>query len=263
MVRKFRAIVETSTEPKDHEVIWFYEGKLRYWGNGAWEPFLDIDAIEVNYKTVEDESLSTVEEALDKLLYVTPEISSFTIEPSGPYERGNIIINPKFKWEYNKDYIVEQKFEDNSIPLSTQEVTLNRNITEDTTFTLSASDGTNTVTKTISIEFTDFIYFGTMVESGGFCSQDKIASAENSFTVVADPETYDFRWNLSIWIFIPYSLDLKTIWHNNIDSTDAFVKIDDYIMYPSLNKSHTIDHVVGSLYVSKQVNLGKVELKLT
>ena len=101
-MRKFRAIVETNIEPEDHNVLWYWKGKLLYWGNDAWEPFLLVDAIEIPYKTEEDKSITTVQGALDKLLYVVPEVISFTLNEAGTYERGTIISTLNFSWDYNK-----------------------------------------------------------------------------------------------------------------------------------------------------------------
>jgi len=50
-----------------------------FWDNGGWRPFHLIDAVEVSYSSEEAEEVKTVHEALDKLLYVTPKISSFTL----------------------------------------------------------------------------------------------------------------------------------------------------------------------------------------
>lgn len=70
-MRKFRAIVQSSIEPQDHEVIWQWNGKLFYWNDG-WEPLHTLDASEIAYEYEEAEGVENVAQALDKLLYVTP-----------------------------------------------------------------------------------------------------------------------------------------------------------------------------------------------
>ena len=49
-MRKVRAIVESAVEPQDHEVIWYYKGKLLRYDNGGWQPFHTLDASEIAYK---------------------------------------------------------------------------------------------------------------------------------------------------------------------------------------------------------------------
>lgn len=43
-MRKFRAIVQTPKEPMDHEVLWIWDGTLRFWNNDGWEPVVDVQA---------------------------------------------------------------------------------------------------------------------------------------------------------------------------------------------------------------------------
>ncbi len=63
MIRKFRAIIQTSKEPEDHEVLWYWRGKLLYWENGEWQPFHIIDLSEIPY-----DDIHNTKEFLDKLV---------------------------------------------------------------------------------------------------------------------------------------------------------------------------------------------------
>ena len=42
-MRRFRTIIQTPSEPQDHQVLWYHEGKLLYFENGAWIPLLSTD----------------------------------------------------------------------------------------------------------------------------------------------------------------------------------------------------------------------------
>ena len=42
-MKKYRAIVKSSIEPQDHEVIWEFKNKLYHWLNGDWKPFIISD----------------------------------------------------------------------------------------------------------------------------------------------------------------------------------------------------------------------------
>lgn len=104
-MRRFRAIIETHIEPEDHEVLWYNKGKLLYWGNDAWEPFILMNAEDIPYINKEDKHMDTVQGALDELLYVYPKITSFTLEQPNTYEKGSIVNTLDFSWSYNKESI--------------------------------------------------------------------------------------------------------------------------------------------------------------
>ncbi len=222
-MRRFRAIIQTDKEPKDHEVIWYYKGKLLYFNEGKWEPFLLVDALEIPYKTEEDESISTVQEALDKLLYKPIGITSFILEQAGVYERGTIISSLSFSWNYNKKAIREQKLDIDGtysssmiIPNTTRQTKLYMDIKEDTIFTLSVRDSTNTVNSMSYIEFQDYIYYGTRNLSGTSLSRNKISPLNNEFTIKTNIGEY-------VWIFIPDSSGFTKIWSDNMDHTTDFI----------------------------------------
>lgn len=249
-MRRFRAIIETHIEPEDHEVLWYYKGKLLYWGNEAWEPFLLVDAIEIPYETEEDESISTVQEALDKLLYVFPKISSFTLKQAGTYENGSTISTLDFSWSYNKKLIRAQKLDDIAIPPTIRQARLNRDIKVNSTFTLWGSDGTNAVTATASIRFVNYMYYGTQNAEGTSLKRSKLNPSVGGLTVIANAGEY-------IWIFLPKSSGFTKIWHNNVDSTDDFVREEtDFLTDTGL-------HIPGTFYVSKNHSLNSVTLKFT
>lgn len=160
MIRKFRAIVQTPKEPQDHEVLWYWKGKVLFWNNGEWQPFHLIDAAEVAYTSEEAEDVNTVHEALDKLLYVTPKINTFTLRQAGTYERGTTISTLDFSWSYNKKLIRKQRLDGIDLVPTIRQASIQKDIASNTSFTLWASDGTNEVTASTSIRFVDYIYYG-------------------------------------------------------------------------------------------------------
>lgn len=249
-MRRFRAIIETPTEPLDHEVLWYYKKKLLYWGNEAWEPFLLVDAIEIPYETEEDESITTIQGALDKLLYVMPKITSFTLKQAGTYENGAVISTLDFSWSYNKKLIREQRLDDFVMPPTIRQARLNRDIKSNTTFTLWGSDGTNSVSSTASIKFVNYLYYGVQDADGNSLRRYKVNPSSAGLTVVANANEY-------IWIFIPKTAGFTKIWHNNVDSTDEFIKSDVNF------KTDTNLSIAGTLYVSKNHSLNSVTLKFT
>lgn len=247
-MRRFRAIIETPIEPEDHEVLWYYQGGLLYWSNEAWEPFLLTDSIK--YETEEDDNIISVKDALDKLLYVYPKINYFTLDQAGIYENGTIISTLDFSWEYNKKAIKEQKLNDKSIPLTVRQAKLNRNIVDNNTFTLWGSDGTNSVSATASIKFIDFMYYGVQDAEGNSLTRSKLNPSIGGLTIVANTGEY-------IWIFLPKSSGFTKIWHNNVDSTDDFIKKEiNFLNDKGL-------YIPGTFYISKNHSLNNVTLKFT
>lgn len=254
MIRRFRAIIESTTEPEDHEILWYNKGDLFYWEHHKWKPFLDFDATEISYINDEDTSISTIGEALDKLLYVFPVIKNFTLKQSGTYERGFTINNLDFSWQYNKNIIKEQSLNclgsTIKLPIEVRDYSLNKTITTNTSFILEMSDGKNTTSATKNINFIEYIYYGTKLKNNENTKKLKISPANKGLTITAKTNEY-------IWIFIPKSAGFTKIWYNNVDSTDDFTY---------KNHTYTSDtniQVEGILYTSKNHSLNEVALKFT
>ena len=248
MIRKFRAIVQTPKAPQDHEVLWYWKGKVLFWNNGEWQPFHLIDAMEVEYTSEEAEEVKTVQEALDKLLYVTPKINNLTLKQAGTYERGVTISSLDFSWSYNKKLIRKQRLDGLDLVPTIRQATIEKDITSNTSFTLWASDGTNEVTASTSIRFVDYIYYGVQNSEGVSLRRQKINSS--GITITANANEY-------IWIFIPRSTGYTKLWHNNVDSTDNFV------YEPTNFETDTNLSIAGTFYVSKNHSLNSVTLKFT
>lgn len=249
MLRKFRAIVQSNTEPQDHEVIWQWKGKLLYWNNG-WEPLHTLEAEEIAYEYEEAEGVENLAQALDKLLYVEPKITSFVLSQSGTYENGIIVSSQDFTWSYNKKLIREQRINGIEItPVTTRSFHNNNPIKSNTTFTLWATDGVNEVTASTSIRFVNYLYYGTIKDKIEV-KRAKVNPSTGGITITAGEDEY-------IWIFIPKTAGYTTIWHNNVDSTD------DFTYEPIKFETDTGLNIDGTFYISKNHSLNEVTLKFT
>lgn len=125
-------------------------------------------ASEAEFVSYDNESLpsvTNVEECLDaiiaKIYYVNPSITSFTCNPSRTaYEMGEKVTSVTFTWTYNKDMVSQTltgcDLADETVRTATYSTEFNSN----KTFTLSASDGTESATRSITISFRDKVYFG-------------------------------------------------------------------------------------------------------
>ena len=145
------------------------EGKLQYNGTtiGGDGGASTADAVEYINDTI---SSTNVEEALNKLIsdfyYVKPSVTSFTATPNGgTFEIGTTITAPiTFNWAYNKD-ITTQTLTDCILTDNTvRTATYNSDISSNKTFTLSANDGQNNVSKNISYSFTNKVWYGSAAE---------------------------------------------------------------------------------------------------
>lgn len=102
-----------------------------------------------------------VQEALDSLLYVNPKINFFD-NGFGIVEKGAVLETVDLQWGFNKPMVSA------SINLGIGDVSgleyyehVDQNITQNRTYTLTASDGTNSVSRNTTITFKNKMYWGT------------------------------------------------------------------------------------------------------
>ena len=144
------------------------------------------DSKDVLYDVKVEPSIDNVRSALDKLFakvyYIKPQITSFVANPTGGlFEKGETITAPTFTWAYNKD-IKTQTLTDIVLTDNTDRTaTFGNDITTNKTFTLSASDGENTVTKSISYKFVDPIYTG-VVANGTVIDEATLTGLDKEIT---------------------------------------------------------------------------------
>lgn len=261
-MRKFRAIVETLKEPEDKEVLWYYKKVLYYYNNGNWEKFVADASIEnitltadkVSYQNDDNLDITNVQEALDKLLYVEPKITSFTVPQAGIYENGTVLTNFDFSWKLNKS-VVKQTLQWGSqstynVPVKSNNITIGAvRQSTDITFTLTVTDiKSNTASASANVKFVDYIYYGSL-KNDNYTKLGKIPGTSNSFNV-------DIGEGENLWIFIPNSSGYKKIVFNNTDSTNDF---------GSTSISYATDintKVSGLRYVSNNTSFGSITLTL-
>ena len=188
---------------------------------------------------------ANVEEALNKLIadfyYVAPSVTSFTASPSGGvFEIGTTISAPiTFNWNYNKD-ITTQTLTDCTLADETvRTATYNTDITTNKTFTLSANDGKNNVSKSISYTFVNPFYVGvsatdTVTETDIIALTKKVeAKGNKTINYTTSQSHMVFAYNSS------YGSITKIIDKNGFDVTGSFVKSTvsvnsvDYYVYVS------------------------------
>lgn len=161
------------------------------------------------YTTRENENIHNVKEALDILLYKDLQISQFTVTPNEA-EIGEVINELVYNWSYNK-FINSQQFDGSTVDLSIRSKTLTNNINTTTSKTLTATDGTKSVSKTATITFKYGKYYGvsTTNPTSKFIisnfTRNLNLSKGSTFTVNATDGQY-------IYLLVPESMsDIKFV----------------------------------------------------
>lgn len=142
----------------------------------------------------------TVAQALDELLYVAPQITSFTNNVN-TVEIGQTITSVTFNWTLNKTMTSVTLNNEPQSTTSPGTASLSgQSIKTNTTYTLTASDGKNSVKKTTSISFQNKRYWGigTVTSSGevnnefvlGLSGSEFATSKADTFTVNAGAGQY-------------------------------------------------------------------------
>ena len=116
------------------------------------------NASEINYFTESDTNISTVKDALDKLLYVPLNINLIS-DKSTTLEIGTTINSVVFSWTYNKN-IVSQKFNNEALEADLRSYIYNTPFSSNKSFKLEANDGESDFNKNISFNFLNGRYWG-------------------------------------------------------------------------------------------------------
>ena len=196
----------------------------------------DIDfsgnAEDVTYNNPNYSELTNIDLALDKILdklyYVKPSITSFNMSPSTTqYEKGQTVSSLSFTWSYNKN-ITSQSLSNCSITLSDRKATYSTPITSNKSFTLTCSDGENTVSASKNITFFDKIYWGSKAE--GTINSAFILSLSNGKFATAKAGTYSMTVATGEYGYIamPTSFGvLSSVWIGGFEATvDDMGEID-------------------------------------
>lgn len=246
MIRKFRAIVQSNTEPEDHEVVWAYKGKLLKYEAAAWGPIHELEVDEIPYTTEEDPSIKTLKDVLDNLTYNYPTVT-FKLAQSGTYEKGTVITKQEFSWVYSKSdsLLVSQSINGHNLDTTLRAITTNENISTNTTWTIKIYDGKNTASASVSISFVEYLYYCTGTE----LTTMKKATG-NTVSVVAGEGEY-------IYVFVPKTRGYSKIMFEGKDSTADFTA-ENYTCTSSTGRG-----VKGTLYKSINFSLGNVTLQFT
>ena len=132
------------------------------------------DAAGVSYSG----AYSTVQLALDALLYVSPIITSFSLSV-GTVEIGSTITTVTANWSFNKAMSTATLTDTTILPTDTSHIFSGLTLTSNKTYTLSCGDGKNTATSSRTITFSNKRYWG--VSSNTSLSNSDILALTSEF----------------------------------------------------------------------------------
>jgi hypothetical protein len=182
---------------------------------------LETQINEFQNKT-EDE-LGNIKSILDELTYVYPAISSFSIANPNR-EIGDKVSELTFNWVVNKQGLTLSINQGIGEVVGTSVTkTLSTPLTSNQTFTLSASDDKNTVTKNATLSFLKRAFW--FVDNQESVDEATILSATNSALVSSRvmTKTFNCSGGKYIYICIPTSLCSGTVGFTAFGLSTSFV----------------------------------------
>lgn len=119
---------------------------------------IEPGANDIAYTNSQYPTMKTLQDAMDKLLYVIPTIS---ISGGGNYEIGSSRASTTLTWTWNKN-IQSQSLNQGigSLDPSLRKYTYNTSISNNTTFTITGTDGTTSKSASTSVQFLPKRYWG-------------------------------------------------------------------------------------------------------
>lgn len=213
--------------------------------------YINIEMIP--YSNEADSSITTIKDALDKLLYVDLTMSLNT-NVSTTFEKGRAIDGITFNWSYNKK-IVSQIFNNKALDVDARLYMYDTPLSSDKTFTLIANDGVKELSGSISFNFLNGVYWGVSSEvsyDSNFIiklSKDLASNRNKTFTVNCGANQY-------IYYCIPINYGTPVFTVNGFSG--GFSKVDtiqfkniygyteSYDIYKSTNNNLGITTVVVS-----------------
>lgn len=215
---------------------------------GSYNDLTDIP--EVLPSTAENVSylngdITTVQEALDQLLYVAPRISSFT--GGNTYEIGSTVNTVTLNWTLNKT-VTSQSLNQGigAIDATLRTYTISdAALTSNTTYTLTVSDGTNSATASTSLYFRYKRYWGTSANTE-LTNEEILALSQEYSTSRTQSRTFDCSGGQYFYLVIPTEfcsgisfkvngLAFSAVVANTIEFTNASGYTASYNVYRPTN----------------------------
>lgn len=158
----------------------------------------DLKAGSIAYTNGE---IKSVQEALDQLLYVEPKITSFT--GGGTYEKGQTIQSVTLNWAINKTIKTQSINNDiGELEASLRTYTVTKDITTDTTYTLTVNDGKKSASANTAVTFKQKRYWGVS-EKTSLANEDILAFTSEFASNRQQTRTFDCSGGKYFYVVIP------------------------------------------------------------
>lgn len=233
LVGDFSVLVSKESDTRVQQLAWgIVDSELKVASRSGlktglgWDEWLALKskAAEVSYNN----TYTTVEAALDKLLYVAPQINSFT--GGGTYEIGSV-RTVTLLWAYNKA-ITEQKIDGVIYGLAARSKEY-LDVSADVTHTLWATDGTNSISGTQSVLFRFYKFWGVGATPSGSTDADRRTAIISKNPTFAPIQAGTFDMNTgnvetNFFVCLPPGLLLASVYDATANATIVFSSPTDY-----------------------------------
>lgn len=200
----FNGLDSSNNESCKYEILINLDGTIIEGNSNVSLKISSVDTEDVTADQVEyiNGDIKTVKEALDQLLYISPDITSFT--GGGTYEKGSTINSINLSWTLNKEVTsqsINQGIGDLDISLRKYDIS-EANLTEDTTYTLTVSDGKNSDSASTSVLFRQKGYWGVSTETS-LTNEQILALSQEFSTGRNQNRTFDCSGGKYFYFVIP------------------------------------------------------------
>ena len=158
---------------------------------------------------------------LEKLYYVDPSITSFTMTPATTqYEIGTVVNGVTFTWTVNKD-ITSQTLTGCTLADETvRTASYTTDISANKTFTLAVSDGQKSATASKTISFLHKVYWGSATEPTSGYTSAWILALSNSKLASSANGSYSFNAGSGEYAYfaMPQSMKKNSAWVNGFNT---------------------------------------------
>lgn len=175
-------------------------------------------AADISYSNETKPTWDNVKKALDgiieKMFYIKPAITSFTVTPSTTtYEVGQKVESLTFNWTVNKD-ITTQELTDCIVTVDDRTATYDTELSTSKTFTLKVGDGEEKATSSIAINFRNKAYYGSAAKRDAYDSAFILGLSKSAFAT-AVKGTYDITVGADEYGFlcVPSSFTKISSWY--------------------------------------------------
>jgi hypothetical protein len=219
------------------------------------------DAEDISYENSSYPAWTNVKRAIDgimaKIDYVKPEVKTFSVSPATTtYEVGASTGKLTFSWTYNKD-ITSQTLTDITLEDENTRSGEYPDLSTTKTFTLSASDGQNTCSKSISISFRNKTYWGSAAIPDDYDSSFILELSKNQFAT-SKTGKYEMTVGAGEYGFITFPSSfgkLLSVWIGGFEVT-----VEDCGSISFTNASGGV--VTYSIYRTGKSGLGTITMEV-